>query len=103
MDSQIGPVQVNVGGIQVDSEEMLQRLTSRSREKGASEGRKSSGNREGSRGGEKEREGTPQKAKAENEALANFFAGLMKKERTGSPRGEKSGGNSEGESRKGTS
>ncbi|KAL8824891.1 MAG: hypothetical protein Q9191_004744 [Dirinaria sp. TL-2023a] len=86
----IGPVQFNVGGIQVDAEDMVQRIKSRERNPARTAG--------GEKGSPKESHtpttstSTPQKqqdAKAQNEALANFFAGLMKKERTGSPRGER--------------
>lgn len=83
----IGPVQFNVGGIQVDAEDMVQRLKSRERNPARTAGEK---------GSPKESHtpttsSTPQKQdpKAQNEALANFFAGLMKKERAGSPRGER--------------
>ena len=91
VNEHIGPVQFNMGGIQVDADDMLQRLKSRDRSQAQS------------RAGAVEKIGmskesytpttsTPQKPsnpKADNEALANFFAGLMKKDRTGSPRGER--------------
>ena len=68
VNEHIGPVQFNVGGIQVDAEDMLKRL--------------------------KEREETPDRempsatldGKSQNEALANFFAGLIKRNGTNSPR-----------------
>ena len=65
----IGPVQFNVGGIQVDAEDMLKRL--------------------------KEREETPDReisasatpdGKSQNEAYANFFAGLIKRNGSNNPR-----------------
>lgn len=67
----IGPVQFNVGGIQVDAEDMLKRLKDRGME------------------------GTPERslqtpaspeAKSQNEALASFFAGLMKRGGSNSPK-----------------
>lgn len=67
----IGPVQFNMGGIQVDAEDMLKRLKDRGME------------------------GTPERdlhtpaspeAKSQNEALASFFAGLMKRGGSNSPR-----------------
>ena len=70
----IGPVQFNVGGIQVDAEEMLRRLKDRGTE------------------------GTPERnirspaspdaksQNSQNEALASFFAGLMKRGGSNSPR-----------------
>lgn len=67
----IGPVQFNMGGIQVDAEEMLKRLKDRGME------------------------GTPERdlhtpaspeAKLQNEALASFFAGLMKRGGSNSPK-----------------
>ena len=63
----IGPVQFNMGGIQVDAEDMLSRLRDRDREREDTPGR----------------ETPPAPAhgdiRAQNEALANFFAGLIKK------------------------
>ena len=81
VSDQIGPVQFNMGGIQVNADEMLQRLK----------------NREGGRGGtDKTRSEmatpntqTPSKTggdqKAQNEQLANFFSSLMTKNRSSSP------------------
>ncbi|MCJ1404846.1 hypothetical protein MMC11_008072 [Xylographa trunciseda] len=69
VNDHIGPVQFNVGGIQVDAEDMLKRL--------------------------QEREETPDRetpasatpdGKSQNEALANFFAGLIKRNGSNSPR-----------------
>ena len=64
VNEHIGPVQFNMGGIQVDADDMLKRL--KDREAVRTEGKVEDG-------------------KAQNEALASFFAGLMKKG-TGSPR-----------------
>ncbi|KAI9372581.1 dynein light intermediate chain-domain-containing protein [Aspergillus egyptiacus] len=65
----IGPVQFNMGGIQVDADDMLRKLKER----------------EASRSQRKEPVSTPGDEKAHNQALANFFAGLVKKP-GGSPR-----------------
>ncbi|MCJ1379207.1 hypothetical protein MMC17_002307 [Xylographa soralifera] len=69
LNDHIGPVQFNVGGIQVDAEDMLKRLQEREqtpdREMSAS--------------------ATPD-GKSQNEALANFFAGLIKRNGSNSPR-----------------
>ena len=67
VNEHIGPVQFNMGGIQVDAEDVLKRL--KERETGES------GDRGEDNGGD--RGGVAEKSK--NEALANFFAGLMKK------------------------
>ena len=82
----IGPVQFNVGGIQVDPEDMVQRIKSREWSAARTSGEKST-----PKESHTPTPSTPQKQdpKAQNEALANFFAGLMKKERTTSPRGER--------------
>ncbi|KAL1622685.1 hypothetical protein SLS56_008610 [Neofusicoccum ribis] len=71
VEEHIGPVQFNMGGIQVDADDMLKRLKDReaNREEPNSDGGVSSPVDDG---------------KTENERLANFFAGLMKK--TSSPR-----------------
>ncbi|MCJ1393389.1 hypothetical protein MMC18_006263 [Xylographa bjoerkii] len=69
VNDHIGPVQFNVGGIQVDAEDMLKRLNEREetpdREMPAS--------------------ATPD-GKSQNEALASFFAGLIKRNGSSSPR-----------------
>ena len=74
ISDQIGPVQFNMGGIQVDADDMLQRLRSR-------EGRKAEIQTPSSQ--------TPTKPgideKANNEQLQHFFSSLMKKDRSGSP------------------
>ncbi|KAJ5573981.1 uncharacterized protein N7459_008408 [Penicillium hispanicum] len=74
VNEHIGPVQFNMGGIQVDADDMLKKL--RDREANRSQ----------------RKEGTPSNPgdeKAHNQALANFFAGLVKKP-GGSPRGSPS-------------
>lgn len=79
VNEHIGPVQVNMGGIQVDADDMLKKLRSR---------------KEGAEGGSETPEVNNEKAakspddmKAQNEALNSFFAGLMKRGASGSPRG----------------
>lgn len=75
----IGPVQVNMGGIQVDADDMLKKL--RSRKEGAE-----SGSRTAEVSTDKVTK-TPEDMKAQNEALNSFFAGLVKRGPSGSPRG----------------
>ena len=79
VNEHIGPVQVNMGGIQVDADDMLKKLRSR---------------KEGAEGASRTPEVNTEKAtkspddmKAQNEALNSFFAGLMKRGASGSPRG----------------
>ena len=78
VNEHIGPVQVNMGGIQVDADDMLKKLRSR---------------KEGAESSNKTPEVTTEKTikslddmKAENEGLTSFFESLLKKEATGSPR-----------------
>ena len=71
VNEHIGPVQFNMGGIQVDAEDVLKRLKDRAQEETP----------------DKELAGTPTPdGKSQNEALANFFAGLMKRGGANSPR-----------------
>ncbi len=71
VNEHIGPVQFNMGGIQVDADEMVKHL----KEKGDKE-------KKGGYG-----PGTPEGTKKQNEELAQFFADLMEKGRgKGSPR-----------------
>ncbi|CAI7589744.1 unnamed protein product [Penicillium pancosmium] len=74
VNEHIGPVQFNMGGIQVDADDMLKKL--RDREANRTQ------RKEGS-------PATPGDEKAHNQALANFFAGLVKKP-SSSPRGSPS-------------
>ena len=78
MAEHIGPYKVNVGGIQVDAEEMTRRIQERAASRaGQSEtGPAPQTPRPSSRlrGSE-----TPDGGRTENEALASFFANLMKK------------------------
>ncbi|KAL2812388.1 dynein light intermediate chain-domain-containing protein [Aspergillus granulosus] len=73
VNEHIGPVQFNMGGIQVDADDMLRKLKER----------------EASRSSRKDTLSSPTDEKAHNQALANFFAGLVKKP-GGSPRGSPS-------------
>ena len=82
VNEHIGPVQVNMGGIQVDADDMLKKLRSRK------EGMAESGSRTPEVGtGAVNAPKIPDDIKAENEALNSFFAGLMKRGASGSPRG----------------
>ncbi|CEL02946.1 Putative Function: LIC2 of R. norvegicus is a subunit of dynein [Aspergillus calidoustus] len=74
VNEHIGPVQMNMGGIQVDADDMLRKLKER----------------EASRSSRKDTVSSPTDEKAHNQALANFFAGLVKKPGS-SPRGSPSG------------
>ncbi|KAK7551484.1 dynein light intermediate chain-domain-containing protein [Phyllosticta citricarpa] len=71
VEEHIGPVQFNMGGIQVDADDMLKRLKDREATRDAS-------------AGDDGVTSPIDDGKTENERLANFFAGLMKK--TSSPR-----------------
>ena len=71
VNEHIGPVQFNMGGIQVDAEDVLKRLKDREQEETP----------------DRELPGTPTPdGRSQNEALANFFAGLMKRGGASSPR-----------------
>ncbi|KAG9237652.1 dynein light intermediate chain-domain-containing protein [Amylocarpus encephaloides] len=65
VNAHIGPVQFNMGGIQVDADDMLQRLKDRQTYQTPEPG---------SPGQQPQGDG-----RSQNEALASFFAGLMKK------------------------
>ncbi|MCJ1307963.1 hypothetical protein MMC25_001613 [Agyrium rufum] len=67
----IGQVQFNMGGIQVDADDMLKRLKDKKREETA---------------GVETPAPKASEGKADNEALASFFAGLMKRGGANSPR-----------------
>ena len=85
MDDQIGPVQVNMGGIQVDADDMLRKLKSTQRDlSNPARGAESSGEPMSPASAAM---ATPDREmKAQNEALNNFFTGLMKRGASGSPR-----------------
>lgn len=71
VNEHIGPVQFNMGGIQVDADDMLRKLKER----------------EASRAQKKETSSTTAgDEKAHNQALASFFAGLVKKPAGSNPR-----------------
>ncbi|KAJ5146063.1 Dynein family light intermediate chain [Penicillium bovifimosum] len=76
VNDHIGPVQFNMGGIQVDADDMLKKL----RDREASRSQKKESPYAGTGGNDE---------KAHNQALANFFAGLVKKPGS-SPRGSPS-------------
>ncbi|KAK4692775.1 dynein cytoplasmic 1 light intermediate chain, partial [Lecanoromycetidae sp. Uapishka_2] len=78
VNEHIGPVQVNMGGIQVDADDMLKKLKNRERED-VSEQPLDPASVAASK--------SPDEQKAENEKLSSFFAGLMKRGTSGSPRG----------------
>jgi dynein light intermediate chain 1, cytosolic len=80
ISEQTGPYNINVGGIQVDAEEVTRRI----REREADRDRDNSSNRTprkeiGGSSGQGSGVATPDGGKVNNEALANYFAGLMKK------------------------
>lgn len=91
VNEHIGPVQFNMGGIQVDADDMLKKLrVSTLQSTLASSLLNLSQDREASRVQRKESvPANPGDEKAHNQALANFFAGLVKKP-GGSPRGSPS-------------
>ena len=87
MSDQIGPVQVNMGGIQVDADDVVRKLQHQTKR-----------DRSARRDGEGEGEGTPRskkeganmstpEMKAQNEDLQKFFKNLMNRGASNSPRG----------------
>jgi dynein light intermediate chain 1 len=93
VNEHIGPVQFNMGGIQVDADDMLRKLKVSYQINLNEDVLQSFANhsqeREASRVQRKEVVSSPGDEKAHNQALANFFAGLVKKPGT-SPRGSPS-------------
>ena len=87
MAEHIGPYQINVGGIQVDAEEVTRRMQEAGRKRGNESPRKEGGLNSSGRQ-------TPDGGKSTNEAYKDFFANLMKKGKGGtgdmSPRGSPS-------------
>ncbi|MCJ1473905.1 hypothetical protein MMC13_002561 [Lambiella insularis] len=71
VDEHIGPVQFNMGGIQADAENMLKQLKDREREETPERELPATATTDG---------------KAQNEALASFFAGLIKRGGNNSPK-----------------
>ena len=85
MSDQIGPVQVNMGGIQVDADDVVRKLQHQTqRDRSA----KRDGEGEGTPRGKKEgaNMSTPE-MKAQNEDLQKFFKNLMNRGASNSPRG----------------
>ena len=80
VNEHIGPVQVNMGGIQVDADDMLKKLRSRKEDMQSGSGTPEVTSAE-------KAPKIPDDMKAQNEALNSFFAGLMKRGASGSPRG----------------
>lgn len=80
VNEHIGPVQFNMGGIQVDAEDMLQRLKDRQNFHSPEPTTPNSNHNDASPGSETKLAAAP----LQNEQLASFFAGLMK-------RGDKNG------------
>lgn len=96
LTEQTGPYNINVGGIQVDAEEVTRRI----REREADRDRDHSGNartprKDTTSSGQGSGIATPDGGKTQNEALASYFAGLMKKAK-GSSEGAKGGGSGHG-------
>lgn len=92
VNEHIGPVQFNMGGIQVDADDMLKKLRVRTYHSSSytCETLTWLQDREANRTQRKEGSpATPGDEKAHNQALANFFAGLVKKP-SSSPRGSPS-------------
>ena len=79
VNEHIGPVQVNMGGIQVDADDIVRKLKNREKEAVTRTPEADSSNVAVAK--------NPEDAKAQNEALNSFFAGLMKRGTSGSPRG----------------
>jgi len=77
----IGPVQVNMGGIQVDADDMLKKLKNRERDNASSK----TPEPEATAGVMAAQ--TPEEQKRENEKLNAFFANLAKRGASGSPKG----------------
>ena len=84
ISDQIGPVQVNMGGIQVDADDVVRRLQNQSNRNNATKG-ESDGERTPKGKGEGANMSTPD-MKAQNEALQSFFSGLMKRGASNSTR-----------------
>ena len=78
VNEHIGPVQVNMGGIQVDADDIVRKLKSRERETSNKTPEPDAVSAAGTK--------SPDEIKAQNEALNSFFAGLMKRGTSGSPR-----------------
>lgn len=77
VNEQIGPVQVNMGGIQVDADDMVKRLKNRDRETVTKTPEAEASTSTAM---------SAEDQKAENERMRQFFAGLSKRGVSGSPR-----------------
>ena len=84
-NEQIGPVSVNMGGIQVDADDMLRKLKSNQRDS-SNPVRGSDSSGEAMSPASAAMATPDREMKAQNEALNNFFTGLMKRGASGSPR-----------------
>ena len=79
VNEHIGPVQVNMGGIQVDADDIVRKLKNREKEAVTRTPEADSARVAAAK--------SPEDAKVQNEALSSFFADLMKRGTSGSPRG----------------
>ena len=93
LQEQIGPVQFNMGGIEVDAEDMVERMKRRpnTRGVGTSDELDSGTSTPVKSGNAKDGGGIETPESKSNEALGNFFADLLKRGGTGSPRTPGSG------------
>ena len=90
-----GSYNINVGGIQVDAEEVTRRIRQREADRDRESNRVKTPRKavEGA-GGQASGVATPDGGKLQNEALANYFAGLMKKAKGSSESQSPRGGSS---------
>lgn len=79
MAEQIGPMQFNVGGIEVDADDAVRQLRERERREAGERERRERTGRDGGAGSGGGGGGGAAKAESENETLRDFFAGLLKK------------------------
>ena len=78
VNEHIGPVQVNMGGIQVDADDVVKKLENRKRDHASKTHQLDTINPASAQ--------TAEEQKAENEKLSSFFANLAKRGASGSPR-----------------
>ena len=86
MADQIGPVQVNMGGIQVDADDILKKLRNQSRTDPASTRSKEDSESTPKRKGEGAYMSTPE-MNTQNDALRSFFTNLKQRGVSNSPKG----------------
>ena len=79
LTDQTGPYNINVGGIQVDAEEVTRRIREREAVRDRDGSSIRTPRKESGVSGQGSGIATPDGGKTQNEALANYFAGLMKK------------------------